>query len=389
MAARSTGDLDGDDVLRRLMDDLLEHGDADQALRRLVQQGFRDGAGRDVAGLRELLDRVRRQRAKLARNAFSELQAAISNTPPEALARARQMLAELNRMVERRQAGADVQSEFEQFMDELRRPGPGSPGRPGRASGGVGTPAGRRPGAARFAQPGAKGQAGRAFRGAPRRRGGLAHGAREAPRPPGRRAEATTSWACRSASRPPARWSANYRTSSSWNNCWREHPSPGALAEVDIDRARQLLGEEDARSLEALGRLSRRLRESGLVEQKEGRMRLTPRGLRRIGDQALADLYTKLQRYRSGQHPIGTAGSGHERAGETKLYEWGDPFNLSIEQTVRNALARRRPGHARAALTGRLRDRAHRSAGAFGDSDNARPFPFHADEGAILSPPRK
>ena len=39
----------------------------------------------------------------------------------------------------------------------------------------------------------------------------------------------------------------------------------------------------------------------------------------------------------NGQHPIGTAGSGHERAGETKLYEWGDPFNLSIQQTVRNA----------------------------------------------------
>jgi uncharacterized protein with von Willebrand factor type A (vWA) domain len=121
-------------------------------------------------------------------------------------------------------------------------------------------------------------------------------------------------------------------------------PSPGALAEVDIDRARQLLGEEDARSLEALGRLSRQLRESGLVEQKEGRMRLTPRGLRRIGDQALADLYTRLQRYRSGQHPVGAAGGGHERAGETKLYEWGDPFNLSIQHTVRNALARRGPG---------------------------------------------
>jgi uncharacterized protein with von Willebrand factor type A (vWA) domain len=113
---------------------------------------------------------------------------------------------------------------------------------------------------------------------------------------------------------------------------------------VDVDRARQLLGEEDARSLEALGRLSRQLRESGLVEQKEGRMRLTPRGLRRIGDQALADLYTRLQRYRSGQHPVGAAGGGHERAGETKLYEWGDPFNLSIQQTVRNALARRGPG---------------------------------------------
>ena len=121
------GDLDGDDVLRRLMDDLLEHGDADQALRRLLQQGFRDRAGRDVAGLRELLDRVRRRRTKLARNAFSELQAAISNTPPEVLERARQMLAELNRMVERRERGADVQADFDQFMERYGDLVPGHP----------------------------------------------------------------------------------------------------------------------------------------------------------------------------------------------------------------------------------------------------------------------
>ena len=138
-------------------------------------------------------------------------------------------------------------------------------------------------------------------------------------------------------------------------------PSPGALAEVDIDRARELLGAEDARSLEALGQLARQLRDSGLVEQKEGRMRLTPRGLRRIGDQALADLYTELSLYRSGQHPVGRPGTGHERAGETKAYEWGDPFNLSIERTVRNALGAARPGHTRPALPGRFRGRAHRS----------------------------
>jgi uncharacterized protein with von Willebrand factor type A (vWA) domain len=121
-------------------------------------------------------------------------------------------------------------------------------------------------------------------------------------------------------------------------------PSPGALAEVDISRARELLGAEDAKSLEALGQLARRLRDSGFVEQKEGRLRLTPRGLRRLGDQALSDLYTKLARYRSGQHPIGRPGTGHERAGETKPYEWGDAFNLSIERTVRNALTRSGPG---------------------------------------------
>lgn len=73
-------------------------------------------------------------------------------------------------------------------------------------------------------------------------------------------------------------------------------------------------------------------------------MRLTPRGLRRIGDQALADLYARLAPYRFGQHPLARPGNGHQRAGETKAYEWGDPFNLSIQQTLRNALTRRGPG---------------------------------------------
>jgi len=59
--------------------------------------------------------------------------------------------------------------------------------------------------------------------------------------------------------------------------------SPGALAEVDIDRARELLGEETARSLEQMAELARRLEESGLVENKEGRLELTPRGIRQIG----------------------------------------------------------------------------------------------------------
>jgi uncharacterized protein with von Willebrand factor type A (vWA) domain len=342
--SQETGDLSGDDVLRRLTDDLLEHGDADQALRRLVQQGFRDSSGRDVAGLRELLDRVRRLRAKLARQAFSELRDAISNTPPEALQRARQMLAELNRMVERRQSGADVQAEFEQFM---ARYGDLVPGRPADLDELLAALA-RQMAAARTLLGSLS----------PEQRANLAElsevlledeaGLRmELERLLGHleRAEGDDEFLGLALGLGPAGAVVNELADlGQLEQLLAGAPSPGALAEVDIDRARQLLGEEDARSLEALGRLSRQLRQSGLVEQKNGRMRLTPRGLRRIGDQALADLYTKLKRYRNGQHPVGTAGNGHERAGETKLYEWGDPFNLSIQQTMRNALARRGPG---------------------------------------------
>jgi uncharacterized protein with von Willebrand factor type A (vWA) domain len=338
------GDLSGDDVLRRLMDDLTEHGDPDQALRRLMQQGFMDSSGRDVAGLRELLDRVRQRRAQLAREAFSELQAAMSNAPPEALQHAREMLSELNRLVERRRDGEDVQADFESFMERFGDLVPGNPSNLDELLENIA----RQVAAARELLESLS----------PEQRAKLIELSEallegdlelqmelEALAAHLASASAGNSFLGMPLSLEPAGALVSQMSDlSNLEQLLAGAPSPGALAEVDIDRARELLGAEDARSLEALGQVARRLRDSGFVEQKEGRLRLTPRGLRRLGDQALSDLFTKLERYRSGQHPIGQPGAGHERAGDTKPYEWGDPFNLSIERTVRNALARSGPG---------------------------------------------
>ena len=57
----------------------------------------------------------------------------------------------------------------------------------------------------------------------------------------------------------------------------RQATQPGELAEVDLDRARELLGDDAARSLERLAELARMLEEAGLIEQREGRLELTPR----------------------------------------------------------------------------------------------------------------
>src|SRR5205085_7005019 len=77
-------------------------------------------------------------------------------------------------------------------------------------------------------------------------------------------------------------------------NLLRSATTPGALAEVDLDSARELLGDDGARSLERLAELARMLEEAGLIEQREGRFELTPRGMRRIGQNALADLFARL-----------------------------------------------------------------------------------------------
>jgi uncharacterized protein with von Willebrand factor type A (vWA) domain len=123
-------------------------------------------------------------------------------------------------------------------------------------------------------------------------------------------------------------------------NLLRGATNPGALAEVDIDKARDLLGDQSARSLERLAELAKMLEQAGLIENKEGRYELTPKGIRKIGQNALSDLFAKLAKDKMGKHELERSGVGHERSYESKPYEFGDPFNLDIHRTIRNAIRR-------------------------------------------------
>ena len=123
-------------------------------------------------------------------------------------------------------------------------------------------------------------------------------------------------------------------------NMLQNTSNPGALAELDVERAAELLGDDSARSIEQLQDFVKLLEDAGLINNKEGALELTPRGLRQIGQNVLADLYSKLSADRIGRHNVTTAGIGHERNFETKPYEFGDPFTLNIERTVRSAIRR-------------------------------------------------
>ena len=123
-------------------------------------------------------------------------------------------------------------------------------------------------------------------------------------------------------------------------NLLKNAAQPGALAEADIDVARQLLGDDGAHALEKLADLAKMLERAGLIEQKEGRFELTPKGMRRVGANALDELFSKLAKDKMGRHQLERIGIGAERAYQTKPYEFGDPFNLNIEKTVRNAVSR-------------------------------------------------
>ena len=123
-------------------------------------------------------------------------------------------------------------------------------------------------------------------------------------------------------------------------NLLRGARNPGALAEVDIDRARDLLGNDAAHSLERLSELTQMLEDAGYVQRNEGRLELTARAIRQLGQNALGDIFRKLRTDQLGKHDRESTGIGHERDYDTKPYEFGDPFNLDINRTVRNAVTR-------------------------------------------------
>ncbi|MFT6391565.1 MAG: hypothetical protein ACJA14_001077, partial [Ilumatobacter sp.] len=123
-------------------------------------------------------------------------------------------------------------------------------------------------------------------------------------------------------------------------NLLRNASSPSALAEADMDKVRNLMGDDAAKSLERLAELTKQLEQAGLVENKEGRLELTPKGLRKIGSNALKELFSKMSKDMAGQHELSQHGMGHERTYDTKQYEYGDPFSLDLNRTIRNALRR-------------------------------------------------
>jgi uncharacterized protein with von Willebrand factor type A (vWA) domain len=434
-------EVDADALMAELGDDLVHHGDPNAALRRLLQSGFRDRGGRDVEGLRSLLEQLRRRRRErleqrdlggayaevaerlrdvvdteraaideldraaaasgdprrrqatgeamgerrlqldllppdlagqvqalsgydfvspAARDAFEGLvdelrrelaqswldgmSAAGGGATPADLARTKDMLAELNRMLEQRAAGEEP--DFEGFM---ARYGDFFPEGPTTLDELLEVMARRMAAMEALLQSMT-----------PEQRAQLQGLSQQLLADMDLRWQVDQLAANLRQAFPGAGWEQRYDFRGTDPLGWaeaaevlrelgdldqleqvlRSPPSPGALAEVDLDRARELLGHDAAESLEQLAEVARTLAEAGFIEQREGRYDLTPRAIRRIGDQALAELYQRLGRDALGRHRIERLGIGQERAYESKPYEFGDPFHLDIQGTVRNALRR-------------------------------------------------
>jgi len=116
------------------------------------------------------------------------------------------------------------------------------------------------------------------------------------------------------------------------------------LDQVDRERVERLLGPEAAEDLQRLQELTKQLEDAGYLEREGDELSLTARAIRKIADQALRDVFAVLKRDRLGGHEIQRRGAGGDQTDETKAYEFGDPFLLDLKETVMNAVERRGPG---------------------------------------------
>ena len=118
----------------------------------------------------------------------------------------------------------------------------------------------------------------------------------------------------------------------------------GDPSELGLEEIRQLLGEEAYEHLKYLKGVEQVLEEEGYIVRTNHGLKLTPKGIRKIGDKALREIFQMLNKSRWGNHNTAVRGSQGDRLEETKKYEYGDPMNVNISETLLNALEKRKKG---------------------------------------------
>ncbi|MEE9252279.1 MAG: VWA domain-containing protein [Thermodesulfobacteriota bacterium] len=114
----------------------------------------------------------------------------------------------------------------------------------------------------------------------------------------------------------------------------------GNFEEISLETLKKLLEEDAYNSFLLLRDFKSELESSGYIRTQNNSTDLTPKGIRKIGEIALRDVFSSLIRHRFGSHETAQRGVGSLKMEKTKAYEFGDPFNLNVVNTLRNSLLR-------------------------------------------------
>ncbi|MEV4296903.1 vWA domain-containing protein [Microbispora rosea] len=125
---------------------------------------------------------------------------------------------------------------------------------------------------------------------------------------------------------------------------------PGArLDDVDEAAIRRALGRSAVDDLEALRQVERELEAQGYLRRNRGKLELTPKAVRRLGETALRRVFASLDSGRRGDHDQRDAGTAGEPTGSTRQWRFGDEQPIDVVRTVVNGV--RRGGGAPVTLT--------------------------------------
>src|ERR1043165_52965 len=110
------------------------------------------------------------------------------------------------------------------------------------------------------------------------------------------------------------------------------------LKDVDKELLERLLGGDPKQDFEGVMRMQSLLEQGGYVLEQGDRFELTPKGVRRVGQLALRDIYQQLRRDGMGRHATRYRGTHELLTENSKPYVQGDPLHINMVQTLKNAL---------------------------------------------------
>ena len=317
--------------------------DTAQAISRLADYSWRSSAARET--FEQLKDLLRRE---VLDSQFRGMKEALSSPDPQALQRIKDMLAGLNEMLDADARGEHTQEDFDAFME---RYGDMFPDRPANLEELVDQLARRAMASQRLLSSlsaeqrdelaGLMDQA-LADAGLAAEMARLA-GALRARRPDidlsGRQQETMTGDA------PLGLGDATTAIADLADLAELEaalgQDYPGArMDDIDEEAVRRSLGRQAVDDMDALRQIERELERQGYLQRTAGKLELTPKAVRRLGETALRKIFADLPEGRSGDHDQRDAGQAGEPTGATRPWQFGDEQAIDTPATVRNALLR-------------------------------------------------
>ncbi len=113
-----------------------------------------------------------------------------------------------------------------------------------------------------------------------------------------------------------------------------------ALDDIDPELLARQLGDEAAADARTLANLEKALQEQGFFDRApDGQWRLSPKAMRQLGQTALRDVAGQLSS-RTGQRDTRRAGAMGEPTGASREWEFGDTEPWDVTRTITNAVLR-------------------------------------------------